>query len=226
MMMAMIPNAMNIFLNLLFINELFIHKSICYSRIRRLRPVFSLQNLLVELQTKTLVGSSHIEEYQAEHGNLDSRIKPWKTYQNRDEQRDAAPVEGKDIGIFHQWKTARTEVGTQLLRQLLRISFAQISLEYLEDRSIPLLSQGIVLVEELEEFLHWLLLPLHLLPQIYLLAGIVQFATLLAFQEEEVNLTVVVGKTALNGMASETGNDAECPDFQPHSGIRRKEMAK
>lgn len=207
-------------MNLLFTKVFVIHK------IRRLCPVLSLQHLLVELQTKTLVGSSHIEENQAEHGNLDSRIKPWKTYQDRDEQRDAAPVEGKDIGIFHQWKTARTEVGTQLLRQLLRISFAQISLEYLEDRSIPLLSQGIVLVEELEEFLHWLLLPLHLLPQLYLLAGIVQFASLLAFQKEEVNLTVVVGKTALNGMASETGNDAECPDFQPHSGIRRKEMAK
>ena len=28
-----------------------------------------------------------------------------------------------------------------------------------------------------------------------------------------MNLAVVVGKTALNGMASETGNNAECPDF-------------
>ena len=71
-MMAMIPNAMNIFLNLLFINEL----------VFRLYPVLSLQDLLVELQTKTLVGSSHIEENQAEHGNLDSRIKPWETYQD------------------------------------------------------------------------------------------------------------------------------------------------
>ena len=28
-----------------------------------------------------------------------------------------------------------------------------------------------------------------------------------------MNLTVVVGKTALNGMATKTGHDAECPDF-------------
>ena len=67
--------------------------------IRRLYPVLSLQDLLVELQTKTLVGSSHIEENQAEHGNLDSRIKPWETYQDWDEQRDAAPVEGEEVGL-------------------------------------------------------------------------------------------------------------------------------
>lgn len=42
--------------------NLFFTKVFVIPEIRRLCPVLSLQDLLVELQTKTLVGSSHIEK--------------------------------------------------------------------------------------------------------------------------------------------------------------------
>ena len=84
-------------------------------------------------------------------------------------------------------------------------------LELLKPWSLLLLCQRIVLVEELEELLQRLLFPLHLLVDSHLLDGIIHLAPLLALQEEEVYLAIVVGQAALAGVAEQTAHDSQSP---------------
>ena len=93
-------------------------------------------------------------------------------------------------------------------------------LEFLKPRRLLLLRQRIVLVEELEELLQRLPFPFHLLVDGHLLDGIIHLATLLALQEEEVYLAIVVGQTALAGMAEQTAHGSQSP--YPEAPLRHQ----
>ena len=118
----------------------------------------------------------HIEIYGCEDHNLHTEVYPWHTHQDARKERKAAPVESQEVGILHQRQTALAEVGTQLIRQLVRILVANDFLEFLKPWRLLLLCQRIVLVEELEELLQRLPFPLHLLVDSHLLDGIIHLA--------------------------------------------------
>ena len=121
------------------------------------------------LAAKTLVTIVHIEVNGGEYHNLYCRINPRLANENADKECDAAPVEGEEVGVLHQWQTALAEVIAQVFGQLVGIFGTYCSLEFLKPRCLLLLRCCIVDIEELEEFLQRLLAPLHLAIQLYLL---------------------------------------------------------
>ena len=142
----------------------------------------------------------HVNIHSLHHGNLEHHVYPWQANKCRDINADSAGVEGKDICEWHE----RTALSQELLFHILRQSLSTIifllhlSHQALELRGAFLLALAVVGIVEVECATKNIFLCQSLIDST-LRSIVVELATILAFKEEEVNLTVVVGKTALNG---------------------------
>ena len=140
------------------------------------------------------MGAVHIEVHHVQDSNLQQGIDPGTVQQTGDVDGDGPQVESEQIGIFHQWQTARTEILTQCLGHVLGIG--PFCLHLLEERLEPrgalfltLAVVGIVVVEDtVEQFLLR-----QILLNLPLLGVVVEFTPLLAQEEIEMYLTVIVG---------------------------------
>ena len=154
----------------------------------------------------------HVEIDGSEDRYLKERIEVRHVDETGDEEHRGTGVVRQDVGVLHQWQALLSEGLTEVLRHLGSIGPVELDLaeEALEHGGVLLLLTAPANVEGVEDVVpevfasaHGEGSPLlfgHGVEEILLLVGAVELATLLALDEIEVNLTIVVGQLALTGM--------------------------
>src|SRR5574344_679400 len=119
---------------------------------------------------------------------------------------DASHIEGEHIGIFHQREAALSEVSTQLRRNILIVGIfsLQCRSELLELRSTTFLSLTLVSIAPYKRTLPEVTLLGYLGEDLTLLFKRIQFPPLFPFEEEEMNITVVVSQRTLTRMSNKS----------------------
>ena len=135
----------------------------------------------------------HIHKHRLEHGELHQGVHPGAVEQTGDIDGDGTAVERQHVGVLHQRAAAGKELLADGLRLRRCLPLGEEPLEVGRHRLLLLAVVGIVVVERpAQQVALW-----QALVDGALLTVVVQLAALLAQQEVEVYLPVVVGERAL-----------------------------
>ena len=165
----------------------------------------SVQHLVHEFQTETLVNSVHVETQQSHEHDFKDEVSPRDVRDAAGVEHDGSGVERQYVGELNQGQRLAPEPCPDGFRNIRHtaVSLQQQRVQQLETGSALLLVGGVVdvcLQERLpdEVPLPWgdVVCPLQLF-------GAVQLTPFLPLEEEEVNLAVVVGEGALPCMTLE-----------------------
>lgn len=153
------------------------------------------------------MGVAHIEIQSCEHKDFHKQVEPWEIEQKSYVEGDGTGVECEDVCPFHQGEAEPSELIAKGLGYVLRVAIflLQFLLEELELGRLLFLIACVVDIGEQEEFVDEVSLPWSFLVDLLLLNGVVEFAACFSFQEEEVYLPIVVGESALMGVADDSG---------------------
>ena len=166
----------------------------------------------------------HVLAQGARHHDLEHEIKPRQVEQANSVEHDRPRVERQYIGPLHQRQRARPEAVAELAGDSLGRPVAPPQLRHqpLEPRRARLLPGGIADVAFQEKLPKHVPAPRRLVVNPPLLGGVVQLAPRLAFQEEEVDLPVIIRQAALPAVASETGVEHNAEKHRRgEQGVRR-----
>ena len=189
---------------------------------------------------KVFVRKTHMEIDNVENGEFDEGInndepRQGHSYEKRNVESDGTPIESQRVRPLHQRKTAFAESLYHIGRNFAAITGIQFAFEGLKLRRVLFLSCGVVTVKMEEEFPCELVAPFQFVVLLTEFRGMVEFAAARPFDEIEVDVTVVVGKTALHSMGMEAyvikhGEDPPAPQrtFVPKrkDGLRHQTIAQ
>ena len=171
---------------------------------RMLLLILPILELLDKFLAETLVRDYHVNHHGVEHHNLEYEGEPRRLNDDRDEHCNDARVEREHVGVLHQGQTLLAEVVAELLRNgtaIVTEARLEFTVQALQSRRERFLLTGVVAIEGQGELFHEILAPSELVVVLGNLLRTVEFAAFLAFEEEEVELAVVVGTRRLLGVA-------------------------
>ena len=149
---------------------------------------------------------------QQTHGDdLEEEELTGQVDETEEEHPEGTKIKGEQTVPEHQRQRRTVDILMYRLRHLIHTAelVAQDRQQALELGRDILLLLGIVDVRPLEPAHVAWRLSAHLVVDLLLADGVVELAALLALQEEEVHLDVVVGQTLLRGDTLETGHQAD-----------------
>ena len=141
----------------------------------------------------------HVHIHGLEDGKLYKRVNPWTIQQTCNVDGYGTGVECKQISVLHQWTTALKELLTDSLTRIL----LPTNYEFLELGGTLLLALAVVCIVEIEGTCQQIALRQRLVGGTLLLV-VVELATILTQQEEQMYLTIVIGQRTLIGVEQES----------------------
>jgi len=163
------------------------------------------------------MGAVHVHIHGLEDGKLNKRVHPWTIQQTCNVDGDGTGVECKQIGVLHKRTTALEELLTDVLAWVLLPS----SDELLELGGTLLLTLAVVGIVKIEGTSQQIALRQRLVGGTLLLV-VVELATILTQQEEQVYLTIVIGQGALVGVEQESCHSTEHKAPEAPIGIEER----
>ena len=135
------------------------------------------------------MGAVHVHVHGLENSYLYQRVNPGTIQQTGDIDGDGTSVECKQVGVLHQRATACKQFLTGIFRRILLPALKEL-LELWGALFLTLAIVGVIIIEHAREELT---LGQTLVGGALLLV-VIELATILAKQEEQVYLTIIIGQ--------------------------------